>query len=76
MLDAILATLRERPAVRAAVEAARSGGDVRLEGLSGSHLAAVLSEVQITASRTLAVVVPADLDLELVLLDLRRFHER
>ncbi len=60
----------------ATLAAVRTGGDVRLEGLSGSHLAAVLSEVQITASRTLAVVVPADLDLELVLLDLRRFHER
>ena len=76
MLDAILATLRERPAMAATLAAVRTREDVRLEGLSGSHLAAVLSEVQIAASRSLAVVVPADLDLELVLLDLRLFHER
>jgi transcription-repair coupling factor (superfamily II helicase) len=76
MLDAILATLRERPAMGATMAAVRAGGDVRLEGLSGSHLAAVLSEAQIVAARPLAVVVPADLDLERVLLDLRCVHER
>ena len=75
MLDAILATLRERPAIVATLAAVRIGGDVRLEGLSGSHLAAVLSEMQIAASRPLAVVVPADVDLERLLLDLRCFHE-
>ncbi len=76
MLDAILATLRERPAIGATLAAVRAGGEVRLEGLSGSHLAAVLSEAQIAAARPLAVAVPADLDLELLLLDLRSFHER
>ncbi len=76
MLDAVLATLRERPAIGAALAAVRAGGEVRLEGLSGSHLAAVLSEAQTAARRPLAVAVPADLDLELLLLDLRCFHER
>ncbi len=60
----------------ATLAAVRTGGDVRLEGLSGSHLAAVLSEIQLAASHSLAVVVPADLDLEQMLLDLRCFHER
>lgn len=74
MLDAVLATLRERPALRAALAEARAEGEVRLEGLSGPHLAAVLAELQLTVQRPLAVVVPADVDLEVMLLDVRAFH--
>ena len=74
MLDAVLATLRERPALRAALAEARAEGEVRLEGLSGPHLAAVLAELQLTVQRPLAVVVPADVDLEVLLLDVRAFH--
>jgi transcription-repair coupling factor (superfamily II helicase) len=74
MLDAVLATLRERPALRAALAEARAEGGVRLEGLSGSHMAAVLAELQLHLKRPLAVVVPSDIDLEVLLLDVRAFH--
>ena len=74
MLDAVLATLRERPALRAALADAQRGGEVRLEGVSGAHLAAVLAELQVVVQRPLAVVVPADVDLEVLLLDTRAFH--
>jgi transcription-repair coupling factor (superfamily II helicase) len=74
MLDAVLATLRERPALRTALAAARGGGEVRLEGLSGPHLAAVLAQLQLTVQHPLAVVVPADVDLEVLLIDVRTFH--
>jgi len=74
MLDAVLATLRERPALRQALAAARAEGEVRLEGLSGSHMAAVIAELQRHVDRPVAVVVPADVDLEVLLLDVRAFH--
>ncbi len=74
MLDSVLATLRERPVLRQALAAARAEGEVRLEGLSGSHLAAVLAELQLSTGRPIAVVVPADIDLDVLLLDTRAFH--
>ena len=75
MLDAVLATLRERPALRAALAEARAEGEVRLEGLSGPHLAAVLAQLQLSVQRPLAVVVPADVDLEILLM-FRLFPEK
>ncbi len=75
MLNAVLSTLRDRPSLRKALQQVRIGGPVRLEGLAGAHLAAALSEVQLTAARPLAVVLPADIDLEVTLIDFRGFHE-
>lgn len=71
---AVLAVLRQRPALQEALAATAAGRSLHLEGLSGSHLAAVLVMLQRAAERPLAVAVPADVDLEVLLLDLRAFH--
>jgi transcription-repair coupling factor (superfamily II helicase) len=76
MLESVLTILRDRPALAEGLAAARDGRAVRLEGLSGSHLAAVLTELQSAVERPLAVILPADLDLEVLLVDLRTFHAR
>jgi transcription-repair coupling factor (superfamily II helicase) len=76
MLRSVLTILRDRPALGDLVTAVREGRGARVEGLAGSHLAAVLTELQSAAGRPLAVIVPADVDLEVMLLDLRTFHAR
>jgi len=76
MLRSVLTILQDRPALTAAIDAVVAGNGARIEGLSGSHLAAVLTELQAAAGRPLAVIVPADVDLEVMLLDLRTFHAR
>lgn len=76
MLTSVLETLRARPALARALEAARAGEEVRLGGLAGSHLAAVLAELRTAVGRPLAVALPADLDIEILLVDLRSFYER
>ncbi len=74
MLKTVLSTLRQRESLAEVLAAIDARSPVHLEGLAGSHLAAVLCLLQEQAGRPLALVVPADIDLEAMLLDLRAFH--
>lgn len=76
MLNAIGEALAERSAQGQAVARLAARQAVELQGLSGSQLAAVLSQIRASVGRPLAVVLPADVDLEATLLDVRTFHGR
>jgi len=74
LLDEVLRILDSHPEVEAALQAARAGEPLVVEGLSGSFRAALLARLQLVTGRPLAVAVPGDVDLEALLLDLRAFH--
>jgi transcription-repair coupling factor (superfamily II helicase) len=74
MLRAVANIVAQQPGVSAAVAELAAGGAVVIEGLAGSHRAAVLARIQEATGRPFAVVLPGGVDAEAMLLDLRAFH--
>ncbi len=74
MLSTVLSLLRETEPVSDLLARVRRGQPVRVRGASGAGLAALLSLLQQAARRPLAVALPAETDLETLLLDVRAFH--
>jgi len=74
MLRAVAQIVAQQAGLSTATVELSTGKTVVIEGLAGSHRAAVLARIQEEAGRPLAVVLPEGVDHEAMLLDLRAFH--